>query len=976
MPSQVFTTVGTTQWTWPAGALAVTVECLGGGGAGGNATGNPSTGGGGKGGSYVKGQIQKGAETFLDVTVGGPGQSSYVGKSGTPYVRGCGGVQGGVGASNSSNGVGATGQVDTPLGTEFVGGNGGQGNFTSGAQGSGAGGGAGGPTGAGGNGAVNAGGIAGTGAWGNGSTYQAAGRNGVGDSTAGLAGIAYGGGGSGGKANANADRLGGAGSQGVVVLSWVFKLALGATPATGGFVGGDSITDNIYAMFSGGAAAVPKVGNSMALVVTFFETSGAGGATFANGDVTDDNGNTWLLATQMACVGWGQTSPPAAGPDQPEAVTAVFYCPMLSVVTDPYIVRINFAGTSYGYFNAQVWEVTGGQGPLHVVGYAASVSQFQQPQTNQVNAPAASCTVASFVRAWQVNTLSDYNASPWEPLWNEAAAFTTGAEAAAGATRRFGDGVNGTSPIASWDTNVAGGYWTNAMIIVAFDAPQPGPTAVTGVTIARTSVVNVPSVAPGAVTITGVTRATTAVLYVPGVVAGPALVTTATIAAGSVLNLPTVVPGPVAATAPTIPAGSTLAVPTVAPGGRVSDNLVAYWPLDEASGNALDVAGTTPLTAINAPGTTTGKVVTARTFARASNRYFRSANVPALQVPNTDFSFSVWVFLQGASGMQTIFGKDQQNVAETMREYTLEHDLSGLPAVNQLRWYVRGLTNPAKWTGITQNVWHHVVCVYETATKAQRLYVDGAGPVTAFGTTAMTYTGNEFRVGTSYDAGPGRAFESNSLDGALDELSMWKRALSASEVAWLYNGGAGRSYAEVNPPVSVDQAVGGVTIASAAVTQVPTVAPGPVTISGATMAAAAVLTSPSVVPGAVAISGATIAASSVPNVPTVAPGAVTVSGATIAAASLARVPVVAPGPVTISGATIASGALARVPTVAPGPVPASGATIVSGSVLSPPAVVPGLVLVSGSTIGSTVALFALAVAQGQPVTNTTFAWLL
>lgn len=223
MPSQVFTTTGTTTWTWPVGVTTVIAECLGGGGAGGLAAGSPATGGGGKGGQYVRKTITKGAETQLGITVAAQVQASSVQQpsGGTVVCRALGGNSGSSGVTNSSNGLASSTYISgTAIGDViFDGGNGAQGNFTSGVQGSGAGGGAAGPTGNGGNANVNAAGIAGTGLFQNGVAYQTAGGAGVGDNTVGVT-PGRGGGGSGGKAITSADRAGGAGGTGVVVLTW------------------------------------------------------------------------------------------------------------------------------------------------------------------------------------------------------------------------------------------------------------------------------------------------------------------------------------------------------------------------------------------------------------------------------------------------------------------------------------------------------------------------------------------------------------------------------------------------------------------------------------------------------------------------------------------------------------------------------------------------------------------------------------
>jgi hypothetical protein len=234
MGVQVITTTGTTLFSWPAGVNQLIVELVGAGGSGGPATGNPATGGGGQGGCYAKKTITKNLNSQITIAVppatstpsvsGVSGASATVTYEGVMVARAPGGRGGTAGSANSTNGAGGTGtNTDSAIGdVNNTGGNGGTGNFTSGVGGSGAGGGAAGP---GGSGNDASGNTAGTGnqtvAWGDGiTTRSGAGSAGVGNSIAGIIGNNYGGGGSGGKANNNTDRSGGAGAQGIAVITW------------------------------------------------------------------------------------------------------------------------------------------------------------------------------------------------------------------------------------------------------------------------------------------------------------------------------------------------------------------------------------------------------------------------------------------------------------------------------------------------------------------------------------------------------------------------------------------------------------------------------------------------------------------------------------------------------------------------------------------------------------------------------------
>jgi hypothetical protein len=224
MPSQVFTT-SDAAWPWPAGVTQLTAEAIGGGGASGDASGNPSTGGGGKGGGYARTAITKGVEATLAIVVGAGGVTdtsnggvSSVTQNGSVVCLATGGGNGAGAATDSTNGAGATTENGTAVGdTTFAGGNGSTGSFD--VNGS-AGGGSAGPTSAGGNASAATGGTAGTGTFQDGNVYQVAGSNGVNASTVGVAGANYGGAASGGHTSIVSNRAGANGAPGIVVLTW------------------------------------------------------------------------------------------------------------------------------------------------------------------------------------------------------------------------------------------------------------------------------------------------------------------------------------------------------------------------------------------------------------------------------------------------------------------------------------------------------------------------------------------------------------------------------------------------------------------------------------------------------------------------------------------------------------------------------------------------------------------------------------
>lgn len=93
-------------------------------------------------------------------------------------------------------------------------------------------------------------------------------------------------------------------------------------------------------------------------------------------------------------------------------------------------------------------------------------------------------------------------------------------------------------------------------------------------------------------------------------------------------------------------------------------------------------------------------------------------------------------------------------------------------------------------TGIAINNgnWHHLVCVYDDNSSTANVYIDGtlSGSGSTIGPLAEV-TSPKFNL---FDAG----YSSGFLNAEIDEVGVWNRALTSSEVSSLYNSGAGISY--------------------------------------------------------------------------------------------------------------------------------------------------------------------------------------
>lgn len=242
------------------------------------------------------------------------------------------------------------------------------------------------------------------------------------------------------------------------------------------------------------------------------------------------------------------------------------------------------------------------------------------------------------------------------------------------------------------------------------------------------------------------------------------------------------------------PEGLALLSPPV-PSGETSSlltDLVSYWKMDEASGNALDAHGTNAMTDTSTvTANAAGKVNGSRVFTRANAEYFTKADCAALSITNNEsFSVAGWFRLYTTNTLQSVVGQFDSSVATSHR--LAWESTSGYMLMAQLN------TNSicrisAGNTAMQTNVWHFFVYWYDSPGRKFAMQVWGGN---YSGATNSTPT-----AGTVSDAGApfqiGRTFYSGSsylIDGEIDELGFWKRVLTEAEKATLYNSGSGRAY--------------------------------------------------------------------------------------------------------------------------------------------------------------------------------------
>ena len=214
-------------------------------------------------------------------------------------------------------------------------------------------------------------------------------------------------------------------------------------------------------------------------------------------------------------------------------------------------------------------------------------------------------------------------------------------------------------------------------------------------------------------------------------------------------------------------------------GGVASDcgfvDLVGYWSFD---GNGNDLAGTRPLRIVGSPTFSGGVFGQGLSLPNNAAQYAdRAISDAAFELGASDFTLQLWVNFNGSTAQQTLI----ERWGPIGPGWTF-----GRLADGSLQWF--GASSAVLTTAplsIVDRVWHHVVVRRRGTSFA--LFYDGTSVATATNAVALPALSNPLIVGRRFTGiGP------LPLDGRLDELAVWSRALTNEEIVGIDNGGAGR----------------------------------------------------------------------------------------------------------------------------------------------------------------------------------------
>lgn len=239
----------------------------------------------------------------------------------------------------------------------------------------------------------------------------------------------------------------------------------------------------------------------------------------------------------------------------------------------------------------------------------------------------------------------------------------------------------------------------------------------------------------------------------------------------------------------------------------LTTNLVGYYKLDESSGNPADSSGNSrTLTNNNSVSFVAAKINNGADFGSANtSKYFSRAD----SFGNTGgaLSISTWIKLSTAIGGATRYDIVFLQNNTTDISYGIWYEPNGgTPLVRFLRTRINVIDQSvATAQTLTVGTWYHLVLTYDGTTVTGYINGISIGTIAASGNGSGTNLDN-FAIGAAIGSG-------NYVKGVMDEVGVWTRALSSTEVSQLYNSGSGFSYPFVPGPTTV-KTFNGVTIAN------------------------------------------------------------------------------------------------------------------------------------------------------------------
>lgn len=210
------------------------------------------------------------------------------------------------------------------------------------------------------------------------------------------------------------------------------------------------------------------------------------------------------------------------------------------------------------------------------------------------------------------------------------------------------------------------------------------------------------------------------------------------------------------------------------------NGLQAYWMLNEGFGTRNSMVGGKNLSQVGTITNQTGKIGKAAQFTGNTSNYLSGGD----WFLQDQLSISCWIY-QAQNETKYIFNR----INNSFLVY------SGITPTMLIRWYVTFTDNSTNELNIDStpiNTWHHWVFQWNNTTYKVDVWKNSSHLGDATWSKAMKTGVSTFRLGG----------DTIPFTGAIDEMGVWNRIITESEITALYNSGAGLSYPFGEVPIA------------------------------------------------------------------------------------------------------------------------------------------------------------------------------
>jgi uncharacterized repeat protein (TIGR01451 family) len=215
---------------------------------------------------------------------------------------------------------------------------------------------------------------------------------------------------------------------------------------------------------------------------------------------------------------------------------------------------------------------------------------------------------------------------------------------------------------------------------------------------------------------------------------------------------------------------------------KAGTSFVSSYSFEEGAGTTTaDASGNNPGTLVNGPTwTTAGRIGKALSF-DGSNDYVDIGNGAQLQITGS-MSISAWIF-------PTAHPNDDATIVSRRDSKRIGFQLD-TSVDTGARTVSLKLSNGARYgaTTLQTNRWYHVAGVYDAAARTVHVYLNGVLDDST--NRAVTPSGSQANSVVNVYIGRRPSGNGYEFQGTIDEVTIYDRALSQSEITALFNAGA------------------------------------------------------------------------------------------------------------------------------------------------------------------------------------------